>query len=50
MHPDTMALAGAVSFLGNALPRTLRVFKKRQPGLETKHSSAEVNPARDAGM
>lgn len=50
LHSDTMALAGAVSFLGNALLRTLRVFKKRQPGLETKHSSAEVNPARDAGM
>lgn len=50
LHPDTMALAGAFAFLGSAPLRTMRVFKKRQPGLETKHSGAEVNLPRDAGM
>lgn len=32
LHPDTMALAGAFAFPGSALLRTMRVFKKRQPG------------------
>lgn len=50
LHPDTMALAGALAFLGSALLSTMRVFKKRQPGLETKHSGIEVNLPRDAGM
>lgn len=45
-----MALAGAFAFLGSAPLRMRRVFKKRQPGLETKHSGVGVNLPGDAGM
>lgn len=49
-HPDTMALAGALAFLGGASLSAMRVFTKMQAGLESKHSSVEVNLSRDAEM
>jgi len=49
-HPGTTAWAGALAFLGGAPLSVGRVFTKMQPGLESKHSRAEVNLPRDAGM